>query len=152
MKAFFNTPYKIAVLKDCAASWLNTPFVPHGKVKGAGVDCVHLCAEIYRECGLWTGYEFPKYTMDGGHHIERSQIIRWIDASKQFVEVPAPAVGDVLCFKIGKTEHHAGILVAKDLFVHCWRKSGVTLSNLQDPTYRERLTKIYRPVFQEEAV
>ena len=37
-----------AIVIAVARSWLGTPFVPRGNLKGAGVDCVHLPAEIYR--------------------------------------------------------------------------------------------------------
>lgn len=35
-----------------AREWIGTPFVPHARIKGAGVDCVNLPAAILIEAGV----------------------------------------------------------------------------------------------------
>jgi hypothetical protein len=55
-----------------ARQWLGTPFAPHACIRGAGVDCVHLCAAIYIEAGFLERFSAPKYTLDGGNHAPKS--------------------------------------------------------------------------------
>lgn len=148
---FFSTPERLAQLQQAAASWIGTKFFPHGRVKRAGVDCVHLCAEIYRECGVFPSYAFPRYSIDGGHHAGSSLVIQWLEKHPSFekVEISAARAGDIHCFKIGKSEWHVGIQLTDHTFIHCWRKQGVLIELIQDPTYTKRLTSVYRPLKTE---
>jgi hypothetical protein len=59
VNAFFDSVEQRDNLVCIARSWLGTPFHPHAAIRGVGVDCVHLLAEIYRESGLFAGYELP---------------------------------------------------------------------------------------------
>lgn len=156
---FFDSTAAIKNLQVVAMSWVGTRFFAHGKLKGAGVDCVHLCAEIYRECGLWRNYEFPRYTIDGGHHAGTSKIIEWVERSGRFhrdfcvgpdarLNSARVRPGDLLCFKIGRVEWHVGLQVDETKFIHCWQKTGVILSLLADSTYFSRITAFYRPLVQ----
>lgn len=42
----------VADILQVARSWMHTPFRHHGRVKGAGVDCIGLVIEVCREVGL----------------------------------------------------------------------------------------------------
>ena len=59
---------------------MGTPFHAFAAVKGVGVDCVHLGAEIYREAGHIDGYQFPTYAIDARQHSSRSALLDWLDA------------------------------------------------------------------------
>ena len=148
---FFNTKERVATLVKCAQSWSGTPFSAHSRVRGAGVDCIHLAAEIYLQCGALADYKFPQYTLDAGAHRNESQVLTWLNSEKKFQEVQVPyQPGDLFCFKLRSVEHHVGILLGADQFIHCWQRQGVLFSNISDPTYRRTLTKVYRPM--EEAL
>jgi cell wall-associated NlpC family hydrolase len=130
-----------------AMSWLGTPFRGHADIKGAGVDCVNLAVSIYAESGFTFVYNPPSYTLDGGRHIPLSKVTTWIEASGKFDRVEGPAaIGDVLCLRIGKVEHHVGIKISEASFIQAVRHYGVILSNVADPTWAKRLTRIYRPM------
>jgi cell wall-associated NlpC family hydrolase len=129
-----------------AEHWRGTPFAPHAAIHGVGVDCVHLCAEIYKACGAIQKFDPPKYTMDGGLHLAQSLVRGWVEQSGRFQKVETPTVGDLLCFRIGRVEHHVGILAWPEMFVHAIRRYGVVTACLQDPAWGKRLTAIYRPM------
>lgn len=136
-------------LRAIILSWVGTPFHPHAGIKGVGVDCVHLGAEIFREAGHVDGYAFPTYSLGAGHHRDASQLTDWLDACPRFQRVPRESpleVADVLCFRIGRCAHHLGVSVGGTRFVHALQRRKVLVSQLDDPTYGRRLVAVYRPV------
>ena len=150
MKAFFDTPAKQARLVAVARRWIGTPFHPHARIRGVGVDCVHLLGAIYQEVGLLTVYQFTGYAMDGGQHQATSQVTDWLDAHPNFQRMTRIEddllPGDLVCFRMGRVPHHVGILLNPLRFIHAVRPAGVIESQMTDPTYAKRLAALYRPV------
>lgn len=147
MRPFFETTEKQEELRRVAGQWRGTPFVPHARIKGAGVDCVHLAAEIYRECGHLDQFQPGTYTMDGGFHNPLSQVLTWLELSPRFAPASLPAnTGDLLCFRIGRSVHHVGIALSPRHFLHVMRGSTATIARIDDPTWSKRLTAVYQPV------
>lgn len=149
---------RVEMLRLAAESWLGTPFVPYAAIRGAGVDCVNLCAELLQGCcftaakGGW-----PKYVIDGGKHNRESQLIAWLDGNRNFLPVwwrggkeaytAADAMpGDLLCFTLGRSAHHAGLLIGGTKFIHCLFGRRVMFATLADHTFNRRLTAVYRPM------
>ena len=159
MKPHFAEWYRVEMLRLAAESWIGTPFVPYAAIRGAGVDCVNLCAELLRsscfpvEKGGW-----PRYSIDGGKHNRESQLIAWLDSHKLFQPVwnraatasPYTAAhampGDVLCFRLGRSAHHAGLLVAGTKFIHCLFGRKVMFATLADLSFSRRIESVYRPL------
>lgn len=147
---FFLTPEAQADLRAKAHSWLGTPFHPLGRVKGAGVDCVHLWAEIMVECGHITGYQFPRYQIDGGHHAAQSHLYEWLSSHPGYVElVPgAPNIpGDLLLYRMGRCAHHLAGCVGSPHGIHCLQGGRVIGMNMDDATFAKRFACAFRPVF-----
>lgn len=133
---------------------MGTPFVSHACVRGAGVDCVHLIAAIYRACGVIENFNLPKYALDSGSHNTDSQLLAWLDAHPRFVRLPsqsATRIGDILCFNLGMSEHHIAALVDERRFIHVLPSRFVILSSLDERHYTRRITAIYRPICQQPA-
>jgi cell wall-associated NlpC family hydrolase len=137
-------------LAHVAQSWLGTPFHPHAAIRGVGVDCVHLLAEICREPDLFAGYELPRYTMDGGDHTDASQVLSWLEAHPRFRRIDlaseALAAGDLITFRLGRVAHHVGPILSQKTFLHAIRDCGVLESRIDEKTYARRLLQAYRPV------
>src|SRR6266496_3157295 len=55
------------VVKE-AESWIGTPFHHAARVKGAGVDCLMLLAEVYERAGVVAPIEPPFYVPDWHLH------------------------------------------------------------------------------------
>jgi len=154
MENFFDRPMKQARLTVAAESWKGTRFVKGAAIKGGGVDCIHLAAEIYKECGLFNSYEFPRYTLDGGRHLKTSLVMGWLAQSKCFEEITncelgitnCVKAGDLLCFKLSAVEHHVGVMLLGGQFVHAWMRRGVLFSLISDASYLRILTHIFRPI------
>jgi cell wall-associated NlpC family hydrolase len=175
MSTYFGTYERDVLLWNEAKSWEGTPFHVRAKLKGHGVDCVHLVAEIYAACGvIEEGYKFPKYTLDGGQHTDRSILLEYVDGTGRFAEIgletalpsmgckgcgetpqaaslSALLPGDLLAFRPdlkAKVAHHAGIyLGGTDAhFIHAILKRGCVVNALRDSTWLERLVAIRRPM------
>jgi cell wall-associated NlpC family hydrolase len=150
VKEFYGSAERQAALKIAASMWVGTPFVAHANICGAGVDCVNLCAQIYMATGFLKEFNPPKYVMDGGHHNVESQLEKWIVDSGRFVRLDADGPdrylpGDLHTFKIGRSAHHAGLVVDGPHFLHCLFDRKVTLSTLVDRTFNRIHVATYRP-------
>ena len=159
---FFMDAIRRAQLLAVARTWLRTPFHAHAGIKGAGVDCVHLCAAIYIEAGALEVFNPPKYALDGGAHAAQSLITDWVEQCGRFEALfvqssvpprrdqgsrfPALQPGDLLCFTLGRVEWHVGILITPQLFIHAQRDLGVAENYLAARAWSRRLTRAYRPL------
>jgi hypothetical protein len=156
-KPYFYSIHQQAELIARASDWRGTPFRPNARAMGVGVDCVQLIAEIYKATGFIQEFAPGEYSMDGGQHAERSRVVEYVEGTGQFAMVwqlgdrneADPQAGDLLCFKIGKQIHHAGLAVSPLKFFHVYRGYAAKESLFNDATWRKRLQRIYRPVTNE---
>ena len=130
-------------------SWLGTPFHAHAGIKSVGVDCVRLAAEVYKEAGLLGDCQFPTYAIDAGQHRQDSMLLEWLDQSPHFECIEeGREVGDLFCFRFGRSAHHLGICAGGTRFIHALLRRSVCYASLDDPTYGRRLVATYRPVIE----
>lgn len=147
MSAYFSTPARCGRLAAAAMQWLGTPFVAHASIRGAGVDCVHLCGCLYIEAGALDVFDPPAYSLDGGKHLSQSLVLKWLDKSDRFKRVDEVHFGDLLVFLTKGVEHHVGVKLDGETFVHAIKDYGVVEGNIvQDSTYAKCLRAIYRPM------
>ena len=136
-----------------AAQWKGTPFRKGAAIKGAGVDCVNLASELYRESGFDAKFSQRqvKYSLDGGKHCRESKLAIWLQESPRFIRTEhagAHQIGDLVVFKMRENgvAWHCGVMVAENVFVHAMKPHGVVLANIFDPTWSSRVNAVYRPV------
>ena len=148
MNRFFNSLFRLGTLDAEARSWVGTPFVPHAMVKGAGVDCVHLVAGVYLACGVLQDFKPQSYSLDEGQHREDSKVLAWFEAHREFQPAATTDLqpGDTICFRLARTEHHAGLMLGHGDFIHALPGRKVTVSNLRESFYRSRITAVFRPM------
>ena len=147
MTSWFNTPERLELLQKSADSWVGTPFVPNGRVKGHGVSCQMLAEAIYQECGLGEDYRIPAVSMGWSGVHKDSLVLRYlkgVDEFKQLQTTENILPGDLLGFKIGSCIHHLGVVVSGTRFIHSMKGLGTTYKSLDDPTYGNRLAKVWR--------
>ena len=163
---FFANQFFAQRLAGEAMRWIGTPFVPHAQVLGAGVDCVHLVAALYEAGGFMDGFHPPRYTIDAGAHQTDSQFLEWLATHREFAKVYERttdgrhdasihdlALGDLLLFKIGASEHHCGVLLGGKKFIHsrAGANAVVAIDSLTDPIYKRCLTFAFRPALQHSS-
>lgn len=122
---------KIATREEVVASaltWLNTPYLHQGFVRGAegGVDCCMILIGVYRPLGLLPADLDPRpYPMQWHLHRDTERYLDWFYAHATQVERPQP--GDVALYKFGRTVSHSGIVVDDTNIVHAYREAGAVI-------------------------
>jgi lipoprotein Spr/probable lipoprotein NlpC len=100
----------------------------YGGTSSDGFDCSGFILTAYQE-GL--GKQLPRTT---------SQML----ASGDVVHPGEIKPGDVVFFRIGGKEQHAGIYMGGDRFIHASTSTGVTLSSISGYYWKGRLTQARR--------
>jgi cell wall-associated NlpC family hydrolase len=118
-----------------ARGWLGTRYHHHGRIRGVGVDCAMLLAEVYERCGVAPHVDPGSYPTDWHLHRSEEQFLGWLDRVGAR-EIPAPAAGDIGLFKFGRCFSHGAIVVdlAGQLpqLVHAYVRRGVVLTALDE--------------------
>lgn len=132
-----------AVIEE-ARSWLNTPYHATGRVKGAGVDCSMLPAEVYFACGVIPRIEIEPYPQQWNLHRGRERLLEAIEPYAREVADPLPA--DLALYRNGRCVSHAAIIVDWPTVIHAVAGIGVVSADSLLPS---RLTRhfhaFYRP-------
>lgn len=137
------------LIAERARTWLQTPFVHQGRVKGrdGGVDCVGLLVGIARELGL-------KHEDVVGYSAQPHAGLCEREARRQMERKPIQEVeaGDVILFRVDRDPQHFGVVTAKTpevYFVHSFSKIGMVVENRLDDFWRRRVVAVY--VFPRES-
>jgi cell wall-associated NlpC family hydrolase len=153
MKKFYATEERILSLRFHAGEMVDTPFAHNAMVPGAGVDCVHVNAWAYLKSGFLKSFNPPRYALDSGLHARESQLLAWFYGHREFLSLEdgQPLLskvlcGDSICFNLGLSEHHVGLMLDDKKFVHVLPHRRVIVSSLEERYYARRITAVYRPI------
>jgi cell wall-associated NlpC family hydrolase len=124
MQATEDTRAKIVA---CARQWLGTPYHTGGRLKGVGVDCLTLLAEVYAEAGAVERVEIPYYPNDW--HLHRNSE-RYLEGLLRYVkEIDAPLPGDIAVWKFGRCFSHGAIVIGWPVIIHAYVGRECTLED-----------------------
>ena len=100
-----------AALITVARTWLGTPFHNQQGVKGAGVDCAHLLAEVAIEAGITERFQIqhysPQFMLHSGNPLFESYVTRFAHE----IEEAAAQPGDIVLYQIGRSFAHGAIII-----------------------------------------
>lgn len=112
-----------ATVIEEAKSWIGTPFHHAARVKGAGVDCLMLLAEVYERAGVAGHIEPPFYVPDWHLHRDAE---RYMEGLLRYAgPIDTPNAGDIALFRFGRTFSHGAILVEWPRLIHAYWSIGV---------------------------
>lgn len=131
---------RAAVIAE-AYTWLRTPYHHQGRVKGAGVDCATLLAEVYATTGHIEPLDLGNYSMQWHLHRSEELYLGWLE--KCGVEIDAPKPGDVVVFKVGRCYSHGGIVVEWPLIIHSYLGHNCELHDASKGELSERPMKFF---------
>jgi cell wall-associated NlpC family hydrolase len=114
---------RAAILAE-ARSWLGTPYHSCARVKGVGVDCGMLIAEVYERAGIIPRMDIAPYAAD--HHMHRpdEQYIAYILKHGREIETGSLKPGDLALWRFGRSYSHGAIVVDWPVVIHATRKEG----------------------------
>ena len=145
------TEAQLERLEAAAESWKGTPFCEGTPVKGAGVSCHHVCAEIFFEAEMIV----PRIPIPNGpsnwRGQHRSLIREWVETSGLFLTIAEGAAakshlaqpGDLLGFRVGAL-HHAMLQLARGRVVHSVVGHSVGIAPQIPSEWSRRLDAIWR--------
>jgi cell wall-associated NlpC family hydrolase len=107
---------RLAIVAE-ASEWIGTPFHHEARVKGAGVDCAMLLAEVYERAGIVSHIEIPHYPPDWHLHRDAERFLARLLEHAGEINGP-PEAGDVALFKYGRVFSHGAIVVAWPRLIH----------------------------------
>ena len=127
-----------------AESWIGTPCHHAARVKGAGVDCLMLLAEVYERAGV-VGHVDPGFYVPDWHM--HSSAERYLEGLLGYTrEVAAPAPGDVAMFRFGRTFSHGAIILAWPRVIHAlWSTRKVVRGDALQHPLRGRPVRFFSP-------
>lgn len=126
-----------------ARSWLRTPYHHMGRVKGAGVDCLTLLAEVYHAAGVIPAIEIPYYPPDWHLHRSEERYLAGLTAYAREITPPAP--GDIALFKFGRCFAHGVIVTEWPAVIHAWHHLGVVESSADQGQLAGRPVRFFSP-------
>lgn len=100
--------------------WRDTPY-EYGGLSKRGIDCSGFVYITYRD---QLGISLPRTG------IEQSKMGRAVSQSSL-------KTGDLVFFKTGTKQHHAGIYIGQQQFIHASSSKGVTLSRLDNSYWKK---------------
>lgn len=101
-------------------------------------DCFGLFAELCRRRGM----AIPDHPTPADL-CQRQSDIR-IEAAEAWHELDAPEPGCAVLMRIGPWVSHIGMMLDGDRFIHASRRTGITVTRLDDLLWRERIAGFYR--------
>jgi NlpC/P60 family putative phage cell wall peptidase len=131
-----------------ARSWIGTPYHHMARVKGAGVDCAMLLAEVYQRALPWIhpveiGYYPPDWHL---HREDERYLERLLQYSVEISEQEAKP-GDAVLFRYGRAYSHGAIIVAWPTVIHALMQAKQVIKEdaLRNKDVEPRLRRFFSP-------
>lgn len=127
-----------------ARSWIGTPYLHQGSLKGAGCDCLGLLRGLWRALHGVEPEPMPPYQADwtasGAGETLADAASRWLIARSPGDE----EAGDVLLFRWRDDlpVRHAGLYTGHDRLIHAYERAGVVESPLGSP-WKRRISHVF---------
>ncbi len=134
-------PVRAAVVTQ-AKSWLQTPYHHMGRVKGSGIDCLMLLAEVYEAAGVIPHVEVPFYPPDWHLHRGVERYLEGLMHYAQEIAMP-PGPGDAVLFKFGRCFAHGAIVTDWPHLIHAWYDAGVVYADAGQGQLAGRMISVF---------
>ena len=141
-------PRRFAVVEE-VLGWLRTPYHHMARIKGVGVDCLTLLAEVYERAGVIPHVEVPFYPPDWNLHRDAERYLDGIMRYAREVSIrddnnpPQPA--DIAVFKFGRCFAHGAIVLQWPRLIHAWHNAGVVYADATQGQLAKRPMRIFDP-------
>jgi NlpC/P60 family putative phage cell wall peptidase len=126
-----------------AESWIGTPFHHAARVKGGGVDCLMLLAEVYQRASVSGRIEPPFYVPDWHLHRDAERYMEGLLHYARPVDAPRP--GDIALFRFGRTFSHGAIVTSWPRLVHAYWNIGVVWGDATLYPLKDRPVRFFTP-------
>jgi cell wall-associated NlpC family hydrolase len=112
-----------------ALTWQGTPYHHRGRIKGAGVDCGMLLAEIYERTGVMPHVDPGEYPHDWHMHRSEERYLHLVTEHANQIPGP-PKPGDIALWRFGRCYSHGALVIQWPVILHAYLPNGrVTLDD-----------------------
>lgn len=102
---------------ETAKTYLKTPYHHMGRIKGSGVDCLTLLANVFEDSKLIDKIDIPFYPKDWHLHRDAERYFEGLlQYTKEIKENPQP--GDIVLWKFGRCYSHGAIVIKWPVVIH----------------------------------
>jgi len=124
---------RAAIVRE-ALSWVGTPFVDCGDVKGpnGAVDCAMLLVRCYVDTGRLAPFDPRPYSPRHMLHSNEQRFLGWIEDRLGAREVARPRLGDMVIWQFGRCFSHGAILINSEEVVHAYAHARACLVSRLD--------------------
>jgi hypothetical protein len=119
------------------------------RIKGAGVDCLTLLAEVYERARIIPHVEVPFYPADWNLHRDAE---RYLDGVMRYArevldrdDNNPPQPGDIAVSKFGRCFAHGAIVFQWPRLIHAWHNAGVVYADSTQGQLAGRPVRIFDP-------
>jgi cell wall-associated NlpC family hydrolase len=129
-----------------ARSWLGTPYHHHARVKGAGIDCGMILAEVYAAAGVLPEVDPGEYVYDWFMHRDEPVYLNTLEKYATKIEGPAQP-GDIAMFQFGRNPAHGAIVIEWPVILHAYASAGMVILDDAEANQdlKERFVGIWSP-------
>ena len=133
-----------------ARSWIGTPYVHQGAVRGAGCDCLGLIRGVWAQMAQSDPEPIPAYSADWSEPQGDEFLWRALEQRFEPRGLADARAGDVLLFRMRERSvaKHLGIQADTGLnptFIHAYQGHGVRESALSKPWQRRLVARFALP-------
>ena len=121
--------------------WRGIPFRHLGRDITRGCDCIGLLLHFYKDILGVDLFYLDRVYNKKWYRSDKHKLRKFFESN--FKEVKEVQAGDILLFKIAKSETHIGICINKERFLFTNYGTGSVILTLNDK-WRNRVSKIYR--------
>lgn len=124
---------------------MSMPFLDRGRSYEGG-DCYAVVYLAFRDVfGIHLPTHVEEYDDAGETSVSRTQIKDAVlEHKRKWEQVTNPQAMDVVLFCLGGQPLHVGLMIDKKNFIHCEKKIGVVIENINDTRWKLRREGIYR--------
>ena len=126
-----------------AEGWIGTPFHHAARVKGAGVDCLMLLAEVYQRAGVSDRIDPPFYVPDWHLHRDAERYMQGLLDYARPTDAAEP--GDIALFRFGRTFSHGTIVTCWPRLIHAYWNIGVVWGDATLHPLKDRPVRFFTP-------
>ena len=125
---------RAAVIAE-ARSWIGTPYLHQGRVKGGGIDCAMLLLEVFERVGLVPhltlietvsdpATQIAHYPPDWMLHRDEERYLQIVERfARRLPAGSAPDDGDIALYRWGRTISHGAIVDRWPRIIHAYSRS-----------------------------
>lgn len=140
----------MAYVIDIARTWIGTPYLHQGAVRGAGCDCLGLVRGVWAEVTGEPLDDVGTYTADWSEPQGDERLWRAANAKLAPKDINDPAAGDVMLFRMrhGSVAKHIGLQAEvgeSPTFIHAYHGHGVLENAFSMPWQRRLVARFAFP-------